>query len=91
MEEVEAEQRENRAARLARRNQVRDPNTQDDADDGGRLTGRSLRNAPRRPNYTEESPGVSLENSPDQDMPTRRGRGRPSNAELQRRREFEEL
>ena len=64
MEEAEEEQRENRAARLARRNQVRDPHTQEAMDDGGRLTGRSLQN-PRRPNYTEESPGISLENSPD--------------------------
>ena len=81
---MEDEQREDRAARAARRNRRGAPDSAQE-DDGGRRTGRSGR-VLRRPNYTEQSPGISLTNSPEADtIPTRRSRGRPSNTELQRR------
>ena len=79
---MEEEQANRRTARLARRNEIRDPSDSGPSNSGRR----TARGAAARSN-TDINIDIDLED----DAPVRRrGRGRPSNAERERLRQLQE-
>ena len=84
-EEMEEEQANRRTARLARRNEIREPGDNSGMASAGRRT--AARGAQVRDN-SEINIDIDLED--DAPMMRRRGRGRPSNAEREQMRQYQE-